>query len=325
MAKSDTDGKDLVAINAELSTLYRRGLAFEDWGKKTLTLALIAAIVAVALMWLAAYTTTTSIGKIDVPSVVIDHLSDSVTLAGNNKVADGQFMIFLRLVCSWLISDAGITISLIILVICGGCIIYFNDTETSILIFMAFAALVLAANLISGIDPATNSKTYSSDRESFLAAVRNKDLSHINQFIVNKPGLSYDYVRAQVALLQRDGESAENKQFFQGVASRLDKSPDFTPEEKVVYLIEMAAYGEPRSAISRSYLSSSTSLASVLRGSAHGGLVLSALFFVVGLAFLWFSRSLLNRLFRIDDQWVSKLKAEAVDRYLRDPGQGNPS
>ncbi|MDP5168572.1 hypothetical protein [Pseudomonas syringae] len=314
--------RDDLALKAKVIALYKRGIKLSDLGKKIVALAVIVGVVAVACAGFAVYMEpVTVLSTIDVPTAVADKFSDVVTKVGNVGSGDVQspLMAFQSQMFGWAVSGAGFTISIILLTAAGAWLLVLGHTSPAPSMILATGFIMASANIIASLDASTGgseNKTYDSDRAALLAAAHQKDLPSLKQLISDGIGLKYDYVRAQISLLESDTQASTDKQLYRTVANGLATKPDFTPNEKVSYLIDVAAFGQARGPFAQAYVSSSERTVSALRWFRNASLGMAGCLLLSALAILWFSRSLIKRVHRIDDQLVEQIRTEAVNAYL---------
>lgn len=110
---------------------------------------------------------------------------------------------------------------------------------------------------------------------------------------------------AQVDLLKKPQGADQNN--YKRVSKAIDANPGFTPDEKVAYLIDEAAFDEPRTEMARNYRDESLATAASRSFVAKTSFALAGLFVLIAVGFGWLARIMIKRVNRIDSDLAHKI------------------
>lgn len=314
------------ALKDQVISLFERGHKLMSLGLRTLLAGVAVGVFGLGMLVLAHHAApVTELTAVDVPSSILNKLSDVVTHVGSGGGAFGtsgelsgfssQVSSFQDVIFGWAVGPVALVIGIFLLTGGGAMMIYASDSGMLPRMAVMTGVLMMTANMMTIFTGSGGTETIESERNEFVAALERKDFSNARQKLYGKNGLDADYVRAQMALI----EKSPQPDLYRSVATRLDEKPDFTPENKVAYLIDLAAFNQVKGEIAREYWQESMERVSSRHASAIGSFVLAAILVTCAIALVLIARTLIKRVHRIDDNLAVTLKAKMRHRKEPDP------
>ncbi|MBD8828992.1 TrbC/VirB2 family protein [Pseudomonas sp. CFBP 13602] len=321
MTTSGNENKADQELRDEVVKLYSRGYRLTGWAVK-LGLATLAAVVIGGVMTWLAHTAlpVETLKEIDVPASVLNSFSTSIphsSSEGGQSSSDLPFVAVsdqLTGMTSFMVGPVAFVLGTLLLFGCGFLMIFGGELGSlSSLARMGAAAgvMIIASNTVSAITGSDNTSQGTAEpspRIAFMEAVDKKLLNIIERELPARQTLDTDYVRAQVQLLSKQKDS--QVELYKRVSSGLAGKPDFTPDEKVAYLIDEAAFNQAKTDIARKYLDERMQHSAARSAWAKVAFNLSAILLILTVAIGWLARSLAKRVHRIDAELAKELDAK---------------
>lgn len=322
MSEGDRVSNANQGLNDEVVKLYLRGRRITGWAVNSVLLALLACVLSAVWALLSHFALpVTELQSIDVPESLLSRFSSTVvTLSGGGGL---PFESVFGGIFSSVQGPVAFTVSIIGLAACGAAMIFGGDNGgmfgATIRAGLGISFMIASANIMTVFtDGATsNEKIPVSSREEFVSAVKNKEIGVVQQKLYSllplEDNSASDYVQAQLELLMNRKEP--NQRLYERVSKAIDAKPSFTPNEKVAYLIDEAAFDEAKTEIARKYRDASLESAANRSSVAKTFFALAGIFVLIAFGCGWTARIMIKRVHRID----SDLDHKILDKKKKKP------
>lgn len=311
----------------EVTALYRRGYRVTGWAVNLGVAAVICAVLALFMTWLAhSAAPITALQDFDIPAKVLNYFSNAVPSSGGGSSEGSGGLVSLPFesvthsisgMLSIFQGPVMTSLALMGLCGCGAAMIFGGDMggfASLLRLGLGLSLIIMTSNMLTvltGTDSDTDSEASQlSPRLEFMQAVQDKRLKEVLQRLPSGSGLDLEYVRAQAVLMQDKKERSGQAELFSRVSNGLAEKPDFTPNEKVAYLIDEAAFNAAKNDIARKYRDESLARAEARSTWAKVAWFLFGLLSLVGVGLGYMARSFIKRCHRIDADLVANLEDE---------------